>query len=634
MAEQVQLSIRRGQFKGQLSRFVLFVERKSGEENIDTSQIILRRDKILEVWQDYESVQAEIEELTGITEEMEKYREEMENIYFGVLAECDKLIKKLCSSDNISINDSSVQNIQSIPTKPNNINSQFGSSIIKLPPIDLPKFSGDYSEWQSYYDMFSTAINENNNLNNMQKFFYLRPSLSGEAAKVIQCLPTTSDKYTIAWQTLKERYSNTKLLVQVHTKSLFDLSPIYHESAEETRCFHDTLVGHIKALENLGQKPDLWGSLIIHLITSKLDVQSLRSWEIESPRSEVATLNNIIVFLESRFRMLEAIESSSKLQSNNNIRSFSKKNFIQKRSDRKINVLFTSGGSVTCYYCKQSHTIYRCPSFLKLTVNERINKIKQLNHCIICLRAHADEQICKARRCAKCGRGHNSLLHVNSKTDNVGNSDNVESIIDNKVPDNTTLQQPILTNAHTYQRNYNSSRRSVLLATAVVHAYNNKNEPVVCRVLLDSGSQNNFITESMAHYLKLKRKNVAYSVFGINESPNNVKHQVSAIIKSRVSDFKTNLNFLTLPKLTSLLPQSGIDARELKIPSDIILADPLFGTPQRIDMLIEAEIFFDLMYSDQIKTVDGPVIQKTEFGWIVSGPISASFTTSMFATTV
>lgn len=98
----------------------------------------------------------------------------------------------------------------------------------KLSPIEIPKCSGIYSEWRSFFDMFTALIHNNAVLSDVQKFFYLRFALSGDAENSVQRYQTTSENYHLALQSLIERYDNNKLLVQTHTKSLYDLEPASH----------------------------------------------------------------------------------------------------------------------------------------------------------------------------------------------------------------------------------------------------------------------------------------------------------------------------------------------------------------------------------------------------------------------
>ncbi|XP_075210322.1 uncharacterized protein LOC142317651 [Lycorma delicatula] len=56
-----------------------------------------------------------------------------------------------------------------------------------------------------------------------------------------------------------------------------------------------------------------------------------------------------------------------------------------------------------------------------------------------------------------------------------------------------------------------------------------------------------------------------------------------------------------------------------------MLADPLFNRPQRIHILIRAEIFFDLLCVGQFRLKNSSIVlQKTTFGWIISGSLPNS----------
>jgi len=55
----------------------------------------------------------------------------------------------------------------------------------------------------------------------------------------------------------------------------------------------------------------LWGSLLIHLITIKLDKECLREWETISEKNEISTAEKLLEILLNRFLVLEAIESSN-----------------------------------------------------------------------------------------------------------------------------------------------------------------------------------------------------------------------------------------------------------------------------------------------------------------------------------
>jgi len=90
-------------------------------------------------------------------------------------------------------------------------------SILPTPNIDLPKFDGSYERWIPFRDLFESLIASNIALSLVQKLH----SLSGDAAKVIAALEITNDNYEVAWDLLKQRYENKKLIVQYLIQMLF-----------------------------------------------------------------------------------------------------------------------------------------------------------------------------------------------------------------------------------------------------------------------------------------------------------------------------------------------------------------------------------------------------------------------------
>lgn len=613
MANISALVNRRGQLKGQLTRFSTYVKELKG---IDLEQLTIRREKANVVWEDFDQVQTQIEEESGMSSENEEYRSEFEELYFKTMASCDKIIKSISSNRT----DGEQKDIQDNPP---HSNTRSVSSAIKLAALEIPKFSGDYMEWSSYQDIFTALVHNDRMMDDVQKFFYLRSSLSGEAENCVRCMETTSENYHKAWKSLVDRYSNKRVLIKTHTKSLFNLEPVKDESAERLRKLYDSLTGHFKALETLGENPRSWGSLILYLITTKLDPITLRQWETETHKLTVISVDRLLEFLQLRFRMLEAIESVDNINTNM-VSKYTREHKAKKDIYKSTSLSVT--GELKCYVCKLSHTIYKCPVFLNLSIFDRIKRIDELKLCKICLRSHHGEK-CKSRNCPKCTRPHNGLLHITSqnrfdKTPDSVTSSNTSSVDNregNKDKDGT---QPLTSvNAHA---SYEDVQGQVLLSTAVIFAHNNSNEKIYCRVLLDSGSQNNFITNSMAKHLQLKRKKIDYSISGINQSSHSASNQVSTKIKSRISNYETYLDFIVMPALTNYLPSMSISSAAVKIPEGIELADPSFNVSQKIDMIIGSEIFFELICTGQVRpTVHGPTFQKTLFGWIVAGPVSS-----------
>lgn len=60
------------------------------------------------------------------------------------------------------------------------------------------------------------------------------------------------------------------------------------------------------------------------------------------------------------------------------------------------------------------------------------------------------------------------------------------------------------------------------------------------------------------------------------------------------------------------------------------LADPEFGIPSRIDLLISAAMFWNIWSVSKIDLGSGnPMLQSTRLGWIIAGPINTQVRKSL-----
>lgn len=104
----------------------------------------------------------------------------------------------------------------------------------------------------------------------------------------------------------------------------------------------------------------------------------------------------------------------------------------------------------------------------------------------------------------------------------------------------------------------------------------------------------------------------------------NKKHRDNHhIIHSRTTSYRRELDCLVVENITQDIPTNGISRNELQVPKGIVLADPQFNQPSRIDLLLGADVFFDLLCIGRMKLADNqPTWQKTRLGWIVSGGLA------------
>ncbi|XP_036334905.1 uncharacterized protein LOC118745549 [Rhagoletis pomonella] len=160
----------------------------------------------------------------------------------------------------------------------------------------------------------------------------------------------------------------------------------------------------------------------------------------------------------------------------------------------------------------------------------------------------------------------------------------------------------------------------VMLATAAVNVKSSSGEYLPARALLDSGSQVNFMTEDLAQKLRTRHQGVTLNVIGIGNANQKVRTKLNAFVKSRVNNYEFSVEFWIMRSISANNPDRNVNITGWKIPKNINLADPEFHKSQKIDLLLGAETFFELLAIGQIrKGPNHPTLQKTLLGWVVSG---------------
>ncbi|XP_030759614.1 uncharacterized protein LOC115885014 [Sitophilus oryzae] len=150
-----------------------------------------------------------------------------------------------------------------------------------------------------------------------------------------------------------------------------------------------------------------------------------------------------------------------------------------------------------------------------------------------------------------CKGRHNSLLHFSDTTKDSQEKEksNSESIV-------CSAQNSIFNN-------------QVLLSRVTVRIFDNNNRMHIARALLDSGSQNSFITTSFAKRLNLDLSHIDIKVCGLNQAD-------------------TEVSCLVVPQIAGTLPNFPDDYNPLQIPGHLQLADPDFCKAEKIDILLGA----------------------------------------------
>ncbi|XP_033245213.1 uncharacterized protein LOC117187188 [Drosophila miranda] len=409
----------------------------------------------------------------------------------------------------------------------------------------------------------------------IQKMWYLKTNVTGEAENLIRHLSLTENNYTTAWNMLQERFSNKRVLSNALIQKLLD-QPSTSNDAKSIKALHDNVKETLSALNNINIETAGWDPILLCVLTKKLDRQTHTLYEqsIQSTK-KLQPLSELMKCLEQRFLTLEAIGWEK----------------------TKKPITCASAGTESQYVCnfceKPNHAIYKCTQFLKKTVAERLNWVQKNQLCVKCFKRDHTAKNCQRRDCVKCNKGHNTLLHLEIKS-----------------------EAKTAASANSSQNTY------VLLATALVTIKGNNGQMGEFRALLDSGSQVNVISERALKILDLKVTKSELQINGIGGRTQTSKARVNVMLTSQDNKFNTRLEAIVLTHIVADQPAQSIDTSRWKLPKNITLADPNFDKTGRIDILLGAEHYFEIMQDKHVSIGKGlPRLQETKLGWIVAGKL-------------
>ncbi|GFR26688.1 integrase catalytic domain-containing protein, partial [Trichonephila clavata] len=133
------------------------------------------------------------------------------------------------------------------------------------------------------------------------------------------------------------------------------------------------------------------------------------------------------------------------------------------------------------------------------------------------------------------------------------------------------------------------------------------------------------MTLQFASKLGLEKEKINISVSGLSENSVNIKWKINdAFISNNDSTYTSPLDFLIVPRITDFVPsiQPNLKIKRFNDINRSILADPSFDKPGKIDMIIGAELFYQILKDGRKVISDNVTLINSVFGFIVCGSIS------------
>ena len=490
------------------------------------------------------------------------------------------------------------------------------SSGVKLPKLDVPTFDGNLLNWKMFWEQFTVSVHVRSNLTDAEKLAYLRHALKdGSAKSVVEGLSRSGDHYDEAITCLKTRYDRPRLIHQAHVRKIIEIPSLKDGSGKELRRLHDTAQQHLRALKALGHDPS--GSFITSLLELKLDVNTMFEWQRHSQASaDVPHFKHLLEFINLRAQASEAsVSDAGKKFSRNDTNPPTRKGYGPSKPVASFVASAESSGN--CVLCKSiKHPLYCCPKFKSLSHEDKLSTVRTNGMCINCMRSGHFVRNCRSsHRCSVCQKPHHTLLHIENKE--VARCPSTTSMVQDATPA-ATPAAPITT-SHVAT----GIKSEILLMTCRVRVEAQDGSTMEARAMLDSGSSASFISEHLAQSLRLPRTSQNTRISGVAGFVRNSTQPITSFIVSSTlaPARKLVVSAVIVPRVTCDLPLHPIpfDDKWSHI-AGLQLADPEFGQPGRIDLLLGVEVFAEVVLQGRrLGSPGSPIAFDTQFGWVLAG---------------
>lgn len=577
---------------------------------------------------------ARCSELSSLYSDFEDLAEEMDELNVTVDKKSDEVdTSNPCKQFDIMFYQIKAA-FDSLSTNKNLVPSNIETSSVqpKLPQIDIPKFGGQLEQFSSFKSLFDNLINSST-IAPIEKFSYLKSLLEGPALSVIEAIPFDPEHYDLAYTTLVERYTNPRILASFYLNKILEHPPLKYPNLGAFRQIIDTFNINVEALKSL-KVDDLLGFVFLQIALRLLDTNSRKQFEQEYKNVTFPQLKHLIDFLRTQCAILELTKDSTKPStsmkpsSNPTRKSLMTTHPTVPKNDKTKLYHTTSNKKyvIVCPLCKNDHHLYHCSQFLEMNTPKRYSTIRSLKRCFSCLGSHLVPDCFSTYSCRHChSKRHHSLLHQDS-ADKTSAASLVSRPLES-TDDSPATDSPATTNQSAHSLSCSSKHpddnSSAILSTAKVLIQDSLGHWQPCRVIIDGGSQVNFITSELAQSLGLPQRKCSINISGIGQSTQlSAKRLISCRLASRFKEeHSLQLDAVMIPRISSDLPASSLPDHLKKQFSSLSLADPDFNRPAKIDMLLGAQAFSEIL-TDGVSIIRGkPTALHTIFGWVLMGEV-------------
>ena len=528
-----------------------------------------------------------------------------------------------------------------------------------FPPMEVVKFSADPSQFFQFKARFHNMV-DSQSLSESQKMSRLLQFLDGKARKAVAGFEGVPGGLPKAMGILEQRFGQPHMVAKACVDTLVEGANIpnrdsqgLQEFADQSRTLYETLASMNALSEmNMTSIGKMSGRMpVVYQIKWRDEVQRIRE------KGRLPTLKDLVEFVEKRadaandpvFGRIGETNKTTKYLSINNRRPMtsgatavgakittlttqvgpqdrSQPSTVVKASSEYLHE-GRSGGphhATKCVDCGAAHKPEDCHDFRAKSVRQKYALARVKGLCLNCLKNGHFAGQCQAKsQCNSCQQRHHTLLHKKITSNDDAASDEEQRSAGSVTVGAVNIFDSGCSRASREEVAPRGSRVKIALQVVPVRVLGANGNAVDTYALLDSGSEESFLTKSLADKLALEVKDYDTLVVCTLSGESTV----------RVGRVDLTVEPVVNPETRQVMIQDAKVIEKLNIrvsrPKDLSKWTHLRGLnipkvdDDEVTLLIGANVPEVQVHEEsRVGTTGEPYAVRTILGWAILGPVN------------
>ena len=510
------------------------------------------------------------------------------------------------------------------------------AAVLTLPQPQMPKFSGDYTDYNSFSIAFDSRIASRIS-SNIDKLYYLNQYLEGEPKNLIGgcLLMSVENGYDAARALLKKEYGDPYKVSNAYLNKVLKWAVMKHDNVSALKQFSIFLTRCMYAMSSSAHMHVLNHAPNMQIIVQKLPSYLQNKWcdkasYFRTEQHRMPQFADLTLFIEKAVDVATdpifgraALYEKGETQKHRTSTTPNKKkhifagatgaNTVNDRTVRTDVNTKINRPSQQCALCRKPHDLDSCTDFLKKDLAARRQFLMDGRMCFGCYGYNHRSKGCMRKRiCATCSRRHPTALHDEKF----------------QFPAKTNNTSVAATGIDVTNCSATSTNSSVIMHAIIPVNVQKKgdNTSLTTYAFYDNGSNSCFISEELVDDLQLTGQSSRLKL--------KTMHGQSYIDTSSITDLVvadlSNNNSISLPKTFSR-KEIPVDHDQIPRPETLARCPhllpisnliPPYQPDLKIGLLIGNNCAPAMEPLEVIpSTGNGPFAVRLRHGWTIHGPL-------------